>query len=203
MVNQINLLWIRELGFKLEMVENSDLLIFTDDNPAPNMFQQDSSCHSSGDPKYCELEEVKPYLESVIGPGGDDTPQNERTWEYGAHFDTRYNGGVAYMPGSTSTNNPNYEVFNHEIGHNLGSPHNISIESGWRCSIGGTIMGSRVRTLEGFSGDQYSSHTIELAMNYRNDQMIYQDLGIWGGNYVTGAYEEETGNLIPDLIVPE
>ena len=203
MVNQINLLWIRELSFKLEMVAGSDLLIFTDDNPAPNIFQQDPSCHSSGDPKYCELEEVKPYLESVIGPGGDNTPQNERTWEYGAHFDTRYNGGVAYMPGSTSTNNPNYEVFNHEIGHNLGSPHNISIESGWRCSIGGTIMGSRVRTLEGFSGDQYSSHTIELAMNYRNDQMIYQDLGIWGGDYITGAYEEETGNLVPDLVVPE
>ena len=42
---------------------------------------------------------MKPYLESVIGSfGGDSTPQNERTWEYGAHFDTRYNGGVAYAP---------------------------------------------------------------------------------------------------------
>ena len=107
MVNQINLLWIRELSFRLEMVEESDQLIFTNNNPAPDVFQQDPSCHSSGDPKYCELEEVKPYLESIIGPGGDDTPQNERTWEYGAHFDTRYNGGVAYMPGSTSTNNAN------------------------------------------------------------------------------------------------
>ena len=203
MVNQINLLWVRELGFKLEMVEGSDQLIFTNENPAPEPFQQDPSCHSSGDPKYCELEEVKPYLESVIGPGGDDTPQSERTWEYGAHFDTRYNGGVAYAPGSTSTNNANYEVFNHEIGHNLGSSHNITIENGWRCSIGGTIMGSRVRTLEGTSGDQYSSHTIELAMNYRNDQMIYQDIGIWAGNYVTGSQAEETGNVIPDLVVPE
>ena len=203
MVNQINLLWVRELGFKLVMVDGSDQLIFTNDNPAPDVFQQDPSCHSSGDPKYCELGEVKPYLESVIGPGGDDTPQNERTWEYGAHFDTRYNGGVAYAPGSTSTNNANYEVFNHEIGHNLGSSHNITIENGWRCSIGGTIMGSRVRTLNGSSGDQYSSHTIELAMNYRNDQMIYQNLGIWAGNYVTGSQEEETGNIIPDLLVPE
>ena len=203
MVNQINLLWVRELGFKLVMVDGSDQLIFTNDNPAPDVFQQDPSCHSSGDPKYCELGEVKPYLESVIGPGGDSTPQNERTWEYGAHFDTRYNGGVAYAPGSTSTNNANYEVFNHEIGHNLGSSHNITIENGWRCSIGGTIMGSRVRTLNGSSGDQYSSHTIELAMNYRNDQMIYQNLGIWAGNYVTGSQEEETGNIIPDLIVPE
>ena len=76
------------------------------------------------------------------------------------------------MPGSTSTNNANYEVFNHELGHNLGSPHNISIEGGWRCTIGGTIMGSRVRTLDGFNGDQYSSHSIELAMNYRNDPII-------------------------------
>ena len=203
MVNQINLLWVRELGFKLEMVEGSDQLIFTNENPAPEPFQKDPSCHSSGDPKYCELEEVKPYLESVIGPGGDDTPQSERTWEYGAHFDTRYNGGVAYAPGSTSTNNASYEVFNHEIGHNLGSSHNITIENGWRCSIGGTIMGSRVRTLEGTSGDQYSSHTIELAMNYRNDQTIYQDIGIWAGNYVTGSQSEETGNIIPDLVVPE
>ena len=203
MVNQINLLWIRELSFKLEMVEESDQLIFTDNNPAPDIFQQDPSCHSSGDPKYCELEQVKPYLETVIGPGGDNTPQNNRTWEYGAHFDTRYNGGVAYMPGSTSTNNANYEVFNHEIGHNLGSPHNISIEGGWRCTIGGTVMGSRVRTLEGFSGDQYSSHTIELAMNYRNDPMIYQDIGIWGGDYTNGSNTEETGNIIPEVIVPE
>ncbi len=202
MVNQINLLWVRDLGFKLEMVEGSDQLIFTDNNPAPTVFQKDPSCHSSGDPKYCELGEVKPYLESVIGPGGDDTPLNDRTWEYGAHFDTRYNGGVAYMPGSTSTNNPNYEVFNHELGHNLGSPHNISIETGWRCTIGGTIMGSRVRTLDGFSGDQYSSHTIELAMNYRNNPMIYQDIGIWGSDYVNGSNFEETGNVIPDVIVP-
>ena len=67
MVNQINLLWVRELGFKLEMVDGSDQLIFTDDNPAPDVFQQDPSCHSSGDPKYCELEEVKPYLELIIG----------------------------------------------------------------------------------------------------------------------------------------
>ena len=74
--------------FKLVMVDGSDQLIFTNDNPAPDVFQQDPSCHSSGDPKYCELGEVKPYLESVIGPGGDSTPQNERTWEYGAHFDT-------------------------------------------------------------------------------------------------------------------
>ena len=203
MVNQINLLWVRELSFKLEMVEESDQLIFTNNNPAPDVFQQDPSCHSSGDPKYCELEEVKPYLESIIGPGGDDTPQNERTWEYGAHFDTRYNGGVAYMPGSTSTNNANYEVFNHELGHNLGSPHNISIEGGWRCTIGGTIMGSRVRTLDGFNGDQYSSHSIELAMNYRNDPMIYQNIGIWGADYVNGSSYEETGNVIPELVVPE
>ncbi len=203
MVNQINLLWVRELGFQLQMVDESDQLIFTNDNPAPEQFQQDPSCHSSGDPKYCELEYVKPYLETIIGPGGDDTPQSQRTWEYGAHFDTRYNGGVAYAPGSTSTNNPNYEVFNHEIGHNLGSSHNISIENGWRCSIGGTIMGSRVRTLNGYSGDQYSTHTIELAMNYKNNQTIYQDLGIIAGNYVTGYISEETGNVIPEVMVPE
>ena len=41
MVNQINLLWVRELGFKLVMVDGSDQLIFTNDNPAPEVFQQD------------------------------------------------------------------------------------------------------------------------------------------------------------------
>ena len=45
MVNQMNLLWVRELGFRLEMVEGSDQLIFTDSNPAPAVFQQDPSCH--------------------------------------------------------------------------------------------------------------------------------------------------------------
>ncbi len=131
-VNQINLLWIRELGFQLIMVDESDELIFMNENPAPDVFQKDPSCYSLGDPKYCELEKVKSYLDSIIGPGGDNKPLNERAWEYGAHFDTRYNGGVAYMPGSTSTNNPSYKVFNHELGHNLGSPHNISIENFWR-----------------------------------------------------------------------
>ena len=40
MVNQINLLWIRELGFHLIMVDESDELIFTDENPAPDVFQK-------------------------------------------------------------------------------------------------------------------------------------------------------------------
>ena len=58
MVNQMNLLWVRELGFRLEMVEGSDQLIFTDSNPAPAVFQQDPSCHSSGDPKYCDMSKL-------------------------------------------------------------------------------------------------------------------------------------------------
>ena len=40
-VNQINLLWIRELGFQLIMVDESDELIFTDENPAPDIFQKE------------------------------------------------------------------------------------------------------------------------------------------------------------------
>ena len=40
-------------------------------------------------------------------------------------------------------------------------------------------------------------------MNYRNDPMIYQSLGIWGGDYVTGLNSEETGNVIPEVMVPE
>ena len=35
MINQLNLLWLRELSFKLELIPNNDILIFTDNNPAP------------------------------------------------------------------------------------------------------------------------------------------------------------------------
>ena len=33
MANQINLVWVRELSFRLELIENNDLLIYTDENP--------------------------------------------------------------------------------------------------------------------------------------------------------------------------
>ena len=48
-----------------------------------------------------------------------------------------------------------------------------------------------------------TQHSIELAMNYRNDPMIYQNIGIWGADYVNGSSYEETGNVIPELVVPE
>ena len=40
MVNQINLLWVRDLSFRLQLIENNDLIIFTDSNPAPDDFKQ-------------------------------------------------------------------------------------------------------------------------------------------------------------------
>ena len=200
MINQLNLLWLRELSFRLELIPNNDILIFTDNNPAPGGndgfdFTWETCTVSDGDPKYCELGNVKPYLDSVIGPGGDSTPLNNRFWEYGLVLNTVYNGGLAYVPGSTSANNPTYEVINHEMGHNLGSLHNISIENGFSSSLGGTIMGSRSRTLSGNTGDQYSIHTIEIASrNYNN---FSED------SYVKGYSVNETNNIVPEIIVPE
>ena len=194
MVNQINLLWVRDLSFQLQLIENNDLIIFTDSNPAPDDFKQvvPNDLCSNPDPMYCELQFVKPFLVDKIGPGGVNTPLEERLWEYGALFDTGYGGGLAYAPGATCVNLPSYEVFNHELGHNLGSMHNIVSENGWRCSLGGTIMGSRSRTISG-SGDQYSSHTIEVAMFHRNNS----------NDYRAGFTVEETGSNIPSVIVPE
>ena len=200
MINQLNLLWLRELSFKLELIPNNDILIFTDNNPAPGgasgfAFTWETCTESDGDPKYCELGNIKPYLDSVIGPGGDSTPLNDRFWEYGLLLNTIYNGGLAYVPGSTSANNPTYEVINHEMGHNLGSLHNISIEGGFSSSLGGTIMGSRSRTLSGNIGDQYSTHTIEIAS--RNFNNFSDD------SYVKGYSVVETNHIIPEIIVPE
>ena len=81
------------------------------------------------------------------------------------------------------------------MGHNLGSLHNISIEGGFSSSLGGTIMGSRSRTLSGNIGDQYSTHTIEIAS--RNFNNFSED------SYVKGYSVVETGNIIPEIIVPE
>lgn len=200
MINQLNLLWLRELSFRLELVTNNDILIFTDSNPAPSgdsgfAYTWDTCTQADGDPKYCELQNVKPFLDSTIGVGGDTTPVESRFWEYGILLNTIYNGGLAYVPGSTSANNPTYEVINHEIGHNLGSFHNISIEGGFSSSLGGTIMGSRTRTIPGNFGDQYSIHTIEIAS--RNYNTFSED------SYVKGYSFTETDNIIPEIHVPE
>ena len=166
MVNQLNLLWRRELGFEFVLIPNQDILIFTDDNLTPGgddgfTYTWDTCTQADGDPKYCELGNVEPYLESVIGVGGLNAPSESRLWEYGLVLNPIYNGGVAQAPGPISANNPDYAVLNHELGHNLGSAHNITIEGGYRCTLGGTIMGSRTRTSDGGIGDQYSLHTIE------------------------------------------
>ena len=65
MINQLNLLWLRELSFRLELVTNNDILIFTDSNPAPSgdsgfAYTWDTCPQADGDPIYCELQNVKP-----------------------------------------------------------------------------------------------------------------------------------------------
>jgi hypothetical protein len=189
MVNQINLVWVRDLSFRLEMIENSDLLIYTDDNPTPVEFTDHNM--------YDELSRVLTHIEDVIGPGGYATSQQNLEWEYGAVFNTGYGGGLAYVPGSTSANLPSYEIHIHEIGHNIGSSHNCTSEGGWACSFGGTAMCSRSNTLSGNSGDQYSSHTIDIAIRYQN-----QPFGGSNYDYQLGYTQELTNNSIPDITVP-
>ena len=206
MVNQLNLLWRRELGFQFELIPNNDILVFTDNNPVPKGEDGFGDTNpamycTNSDPKYCEINNVEPYLESVIGIGGFDAPDDSRLWEYGLVLHTTYNGGVAQAPGPISANNPTYEVLNHELGHNLGSAHNISIENGYRCTLGGTIMGSRVRTSPGSIGDQYSLHTIEIGFkNYNTlpNNPAYGD----SYAYLRGYLSSETNINIPELNVP-
>lgn len=189
LVNQINLLWVRELGFRLELVQNNDTLVYTDVNPTPSEF--------TAYDMYVELPLVLDHITEMIGPGGYDTPASLLTWEYGAVFNVGYGGGLAYVPGSTSANIPSYDIFNHEIGHNLGSSHNCSTENGWRSTIGGTIMCWRGNTLSGSGGDQYSSHTIDIAIKYQKE-MFWSS----GYDYQRGWTRVATGNTPPTVSVP-
>ena len=190
MANQVNLVWVRELSFKLELIENNDMLIYTDANPTPELF----TSHDM----YTELPRVLIHLTEVIGPGGFGVSQDNLLWEYGAVFNTGYGGGLAYVPGSTSANLPSYAVHIHEIGHNLGSAHNCTSENGWKSSFGGTAMCNRGNTLPGSYGDQYSSHTIDIAIRYQQDMFAYNNY-----DYQRGWIREPTDNTVPGVMVPE
>ena len=145
MANQINLVWVRELSFRLELIENNDLLIYTDENPTPVEFTDHDM--------YIELYRVHQFLYEVIGLGGTNVNQEDLLWEYGAVFNTGYAGGLAFVPGATSANLPSFAIHLHEIGHNLGSGHNCtSDEGGWRSTFGGTAMCNAVGSLPGNYG---------------------------------------------------
>jgi hypothetical protein len=146
---------------------------------------------------YDELPLVLNHLNETVGGGGYNGPVGSLNWEYGAVFNVGYGGGLAYVPGSTSANLPYYTIFNHEIGHNLGSSHNCTSEGGWRCTFGGTIMCSRSNTLSGNNGDQYSSHTIDIAIKYQQE--------LFGGNaylYQRGWTRVPTDNSPPEVSIP-
>ena len=128
---------------------------------------------------------------------GYNTPTSSLMWEYGAVFNVGYGGGLAYVPGSTSANLPYYTIFNHEIGHNLGSSHNCSIENGWSSTIGGSIMCWRGNTLPGSGGDQYTSHTIDIAIKYQQERFWSS-----GYDYQRGWTRVATGNTPPEVGVP-
>ena len=192
MINQANQITIRDFSFHLQIVENNDVIIFTTDNPAPDEFKQD--CGDAWSTIGCELEQVESVLDSYIGPGGWDAEDAVRVWDYGALFDEGYPGGLAYVPGATSANLPEFYIFIHETGHNFGSPHNAVTENGIRSSIGGSIMHWSLFN----TGAMFSTHTTEQVMNYRST------LGPYGNSHYIGGYQtEQTNNTIPDLVLPE
>ena len=192
MINQANLITIRDFGFQLQIINNNDFIIFTNENPGPVEFKQD--CGDLWSTIGCELSEVETVLDSLIGPGGWNAEDAVRVWDYGALFDEGYPGGLAYCPGATSANLPSFYIFIHETGHNFGSPHNSVTENGIRSSIGGSIMHWSLNN----TGAMFSTHSIEWAMNYRNT------LGPYGNSdYISGYETEQTNNIIPDVVVQE
>lgn len=190
-VAYVNALYIRDVAFQLQIIENNDELIFTDSNPAPEAFKQD--CGGGWEDIGCELGVVDSVLDARIGSGGWDSGDEERVWDYGAVFDTGYPGGLAYCPGPTSAQLPSMWVFSHEVMHNFGSPHNYCGEDGIRTSLGGTIMAHRVND----TPNMFSTHSAEWALNYQETVGPY---GNWW--YHNGSNQEITNNIIPELILP-
>ena len=190
-VAYVNALYVRDVAFQLQIIENNDQLIFTDSNPAPEAFKQD--CGGGWADIGCELGVVDSVLDARIGSGGWDSGDEERVWDYGAVFDTGYPGGLAYCPGPTSAQVPSMWVFSHEVMHNFGSPHNYCAEDGIRTSIGGTIMAHRVNE----TPNMFSTHSTEWALNYQETVGPY---GNWW--YHNGSNQEITSNIIPELILP-
>ena len=191
-VAYVNAMYIRDVTFQLQIIENNDELIFTDYNPAPDVFNQD--CGGPWETLGCELNVVDSVLDARIGAGGWDAEDEVRVWDYGALFDNGHPGGLAYCPGPTSAQVPDMWVFSHEVMHNFGSPHNYCGEGGIRTSIGGTIMAHRVN--ETFN--MFSTHSTEYALNYQETVGPY---GNWW--YHNGYSEELTNNMIPQLLLPE
>ena len=191
-VAYVNAMYVRDVTFQLQIIANNDELIFTDSNPAPDVFNQD--CGGGWGDIECELTVVDSELDSRIGSGGWDSADDERVWDYGALFDLGYPGGLAYVPGPTSAQLPNLVVFSHEVMHNFGSPHNYCGEDGIRTSLGGTIMTHRVNE----TSNMFSTHSTEWALNYQ------ETVGPYGnGWYHNGYSTEQTNNVIPEVLLPE
>ena len=188
----VNAMYVRDVTFQLQIIENNDELIFTDSNPAPEAFNQD--CGGGWGDIGCELGVVDSVLDSRIGSGGWDSVDEERVWDYGGLFDLGYPGGLAYVPGPTSAQLPNLIIFSHEVMHNFGSPHNYCGEDGIRTSLGGTIMTHRVNE----TSDMFSTHSTEWALNYQESTGPYGN-----GWYHNGYSTEQTNNIIPEVLLPE
>ena len=73
-VAYVNSLYVRDVSFQLQIVENNDELIFTI-NPAPDVFNQD--CGDGWATLGCELGVVDSVLDARIGSGGWDSTDEE------------------------------------------------------------------------------------------------------------------------------
>ena len=187
-VSVINAIYIRDVSFQLQLIGQNDELIFTDSNPAPDAFK--TTFDDPWDQNGAELSKVDSVLDSRIGPGGWEEQNTERFWDYGALLDDGYAGGLAYVPGPTSAQLPLIYVFVHEVMHNFGSAHNKSNEGPIYTSIGGSIMHMRANG----TGEVFSTHTTEYALNQENNSTGY---------YHNGINNVITNNIIPEILLPE
>ena len=179
MVNRMNLIWMRDLSSRMVLPLNADRLIFTTANngifPSPPVTTNTL------------IGFVDTTMNQVLGRGN---------WEYGYIVSDGLGGGLA--GGTHGVGTPDYDIFIHEIGHQWGSPHNLTLEGpadGW--SIGGTIMGNRGNTVlttdSVLNGDSYSSHSIAQG---------FVDLKTSSASSWRRGYQRiATGNRIPQITV--
>ena len=180
MVNRLNLTWMRDLSSKIILVDQEDKLIFT----APNNGYFPSPPVTSSD----LINRVDATMDALIGKGN---------WDFGFIFCDGLAGGLG--GGKHGVSSQDYASAIHEVGHQWGSPHNLTVEgpeNGW--SIGGSIMGNRdntVATTDGVvSGDSYSS--ISIAEGFQGTKNAS------AGGFHWPFQRLATGNHIPQVTVP-
>ncbi len=195
LVNSSNNVLIRDVALKLELVANNDLVIFTQASTLPlpvapyNTATIPAGMQPFPSPPYAPTTTLLNYCKNTL-----DAYLGYSNFDVGYIHNNGIGGGWASVGSLHSTSdktrgigNPDYEIFIHEFGHMGGSNHNITQESGLRTTFGGTIMGSRSNTRSS-SGDQFSSHTIDLF-----------NIGSYGATS-NASQSNASGNNIPQIL---